>query len=102
MPMNWKMYKRVTPVSPSIANEGSSLRGMYLSFFLKKRIKIIKGVATTNRRKPISIGDISFTVVLTAMNDPAQIRLMKIRRNEMKNLLLFIFNSLQIRVCKGG
>jgi len=63
---------------------------MRMSFFRKKRIKTMKGVATRNLRKPRSIGDISSTVTFTAMKDPAHVRLIKTSNREMSVLLLFI------------
>ncbi len=41
------------------------------------------GVATRNLRKPRSIGDISLTVIFTAMKDPAHIRLIRTSKKEI-------------------
>jgi len=54
---------------------------------------IIKGVATRNRKNPRSRGGISSTVNFTATKDPAQMRLMSIKRDDVNRLFLVIFTK---------
>jgi hypothetical protein len=49
------------------------------------------GVAMRNLRNPRFIGDISVYIIRTAINDPAQTRLIKMSNIEVINLFLFIF-----------
>jgi hypothetical protein len=85
--MNWKRYKRVTPVNPRTINQGSSFFGSNTGFLRRTTRSIIKGVATRNRRKPRSIGSISMVTISTTINDPAQTNETRIRRNAMMRFL---------------